>query len=202
MFFLYDVSAFVLFNFSASALKHVASPVGIVRRSGESMFCVRTIQVAARFALRVATGIKIVTFVSRAFVKSRGNAGAGRVGAFCVAVMVQIDLLDFFNPRMLGCNLDGNIAGLPVRRRCGDVHRSAVHCVHGSYPIVAGRFVKNVARLNFRTYGHILCRIGVWTGRASEPYSRVGVQRADFARFFYADFRIYGLCITDICHTF
>ena len=101
MFFLYDVSVSVLFNFSASALKHVASPVGIVRRSGESMFCVRTIQVAARFALRVATGIKIVDFVSRAFVKSRGNAGAGRVGAFCVAVMVQIDLLDFFNPRML-----------------------------------------------------------------------------------------------------
>ena len=79
------------------------------------MLCVGIAEVAARYACCGASAVKLVACILRAFIKSGGNAGAGGIGAFRVAVMFVIYLPDFFNPRMLvsagyGCNRDGNIA--------------------------------------------------------------------------------------------
>lgn len=100
-----------------------------------------------------------------------------------------------------GCNRDGNIASLPVRRRCGDVHRSAVHCVFGDNLIVAGRFFENVDRLNFHSYGRNLYLIGIRRGRTAYPYTRIGIFRGDFARYLFVDSGSYVSRITDILHS-
>ena len=100
-------------------------------------------------------------------------------------------------------NSNGNIASLPVRRRYGYIHRSAVHRVFGDYLIVAGRFVfvKAVVLIQFRADGRGFHRISVRTGRASEPHTRTGVQRTYFARYFFVDFGRYSLQIPYVRQT-
>ena len=170
------------------------------------MFCVGIVKIATRCAFFGATANKLVYCILRVFVKSRGDAGASGVCAFCIAVMLEIYLLDFFNPGMLVsaryvCNRDRDIASLSVRRRCGDVHRSAVHCVFCDYLIVAIRFVKNVTCLNFHSYGRNLCLIGIRTGCAAKPYTRIGIFCGDFARHLFVDSGSYVSRIADIRHS-
>ena len=204
--FFYDVAAFVLFNFAARAFFHVISCVAFIDLICKIVLCVGVSKIAALCAFFGATANKLVYCILRAFVKSRGNAWASRVGTFCVAVMLEIYLLDFFNPGMLVsaryvCNRDGDIASLSVRCRCGDVHRSAVHCVFCDYLIVTIRFVKNGARLNFHSYWRNFCLIGIRTGCAAKPYTRIGIFCGDFARHLFVDSGRYVSRITDIRHS-
>ena len=172
----------------------------------EIMFSVGIAEIAACRAFFSTTANKLVACILRAFVKSRCNAGASRVGAFCVAVMLEIYLLDFFNPCMLVSarycrNPNRNIASLSVRRRCGDVHRAAVHCVFCDYLIVAIRFVKSVTCLNFHSYGRILCLILIRSGRAADPHTRIGIFCGDLARHLFVDSGSYVSRIADIRHS-
>lgn len=59
------------------------------------MFSVGIAEIATRCAFFSTTANKLVYCILRAFVKSRGDARAIGVGTFCVAVMLEIYLLDF-----------------------------------------------------------------------------------------------------------
>ena len=207
VFFLYYITAVVFFNFAASAFKHVASAVGLVGRSGKIMLCGGGFKGAALFALCVASVVKRMTGILRAFVESGGNARTTGSGTFSVPVTFEVYFAEIA-PRMLVSagycrNHDGNIASLPVRRRCGDIHRSAVHGVDREYLIIAGGFVvKPVVPLHVRADGGNFRLVSIRTRRAPEPYTRIGIKRAYFTRYLYADFGIYGLRITYIRHSF
>ena len=98
-------------------------------------------------------------------------------------------------------NRYGNIASLPVLCLCGDVHRSAVHCVFCDYLIVAIRFVKSVTCLNFHSYGRNLCLILIRSGRAADPHTRIGIFCGDLARHLFVDSGSYVSRIADIRHS-
>ena len=141
VFFFNGVAVFVFFNFAATTLWNMIFRVFDVELPDISVFSFG-IYVSASSTFDVTAVSVIMRRISWTFVKLIRNARTIFRGTFRISVVVVSYRFDLFNPCMLvsagnAVYIYRNIARLPVRRRCGYVHRSAVHSVHRGNLIIA-----------------------------------------------------------------
>lgn len=100
------------------------------------MFCVGIVKIATRCAFFGATANKLVYCILRVFVKSRGDAGASGVCAFCIAVMLEIYLLDFLT-QVCSCPPDTSAIVTGISQVCPSAAVAVMYIVPPSIAFFA-----------------------------------------------------------------